>query len=103
MFDFKFDRPFYRERDFLKIISIPRSTFYSWQSEWIAQGRDPRDMGKITIKGSSSVYWNGPIFLKWLIKYKIETDPKWDYEEEHKNKALVVVHKLNKRKTINEK
>jgi hypothetical protein len=55
-------------------------------------------MGKITIKGSSSVYWNGPIFLKWLIKYKIETDPKWDYEEEHKNKALVVVNKLKQRK-----
>ena len=68
MFDFKFDRPFYRERDFLKIISIPRSTFYSWQSEWIAKGNDPKEMGKITMKESSSVYWNGPIFLKWLAK-----------------------------------
>ena len=98
MFNFKFDRPFYKEKDFLKIISIPRSTFYSWQSEWISKGRDPRLMGKVYIKGSSSVYWNGPLFLDWMIKHKIKHDPKYDYEEEHKNKALVVINNLKKRK-----
>ena len=103
MFDFKFDRPFYKEKDFLKIISIPRSTFHSWQSEWISKGRDPRLMGKVYIKGSSSVYWNGPKFLKWLIENKIKQNPKYDYQEEQKKTALVVINKLNKRKTINEK
>ena len=98
MFNFKFDRPFYKEKDFLKIISISRATFYSWQSEWISKGGHPKDMGKIILKGSSSVYWNGPLFLDWMIKHKIKHDPKYDYEEEHKNKALVVINNLKKRK-----
>ena len=37
------------ESELLKIIPIKRSTFYSWQSEWIANGNDPRDMGKLLI------------------------------------------------------
>ena len=96
--DVNFDRPFNKEKDVLKIISISRATFYSWQSEWISKGGDPKDMGKIILKGSSSVYWNGPLFLDWMIKHKIKHDPKYDYEEEHKNKALVVINNLKKRK-----
>ena len=98
MFNFKFDRPFYKEKDFLKIISISRATFYSWQSEWISKGGDPKDMGKIILKGSSSVYWNGPKYINWLIENKIETDPTYDYEVEQKNRALVVVNNLEKKK-----
>ena len=46
--DFNFKQPFYKESELLKIIPIKRS-FYSWQSEWIANGNDPREMGKILI------------------------------------------------------
>ena len=45
--NFKFDKPFYPERELLKIIPIKRSTFYAWQSEWIAKGNDPALMGKV--------------------------------------------------------
>ena len=55
-------------------------------------------MGKVYIKGSSSVYWNGPKYINWLIENKIETDPTYDYEVEQKNRALVVVNNLEKKK-----
>jgi len=97
MFDFKFDRPFYKERDFLKVISVPRSTFYSWQREWIALGNDPSEMGKVEMRGSSSVYWNGPKFLKWMIEHKVKQPTKYDYEEEGKKKALLVISNLKKK------
>ena len=103
MFDFKFDRPFYKEKEFLKIVPVPRSTFFHWQNEWISKGNDPLEMGKMEMRDSSAVYWNGPKFLKWLIENKIKQNPKYDYQEEQKKTALVVINKLNKRKTINEK
>ena len=48
--DFKFDKPFYSERELLKLVPVKRSTFYSWQSQWISFGNDPREMGKILIQ-----------------------------------------------------
>ena len=50
--DFKFDKPFYSERELLKVVPVKRSTFYSWQSQWISFGNDPREMGKILIQNS---------------------------------------------------
>ena len=75
MLNFKFDKAFYKEADLLKVIPIARSTFHAWQSEWISQGNDPRLMGKLPVKGTSTVYWDGAIFLKWLYenRFNIET------------------------------
>ena len=64
MLNFKFDKAFYKEADLLKVIPIARSTFYAWQNKWISQGNDPRLMGKLPVKGTSTVYWDGAIFLK---------------------------------------
>ena len=100
MFDFKFDRPFYKEKEFLKIVPIPRSTFFAYQSEWISKGHDPSEMGKVEMRDSSAGYWNGPKFLKWLIENKIKQNPKYDYQEEQKKTALVVINKLNKKKNV---
>ena len=78
--DFNFKQPFYKESELLKIIPIKRSTFYSWQSEWIANGNDPREMGKILILSNPKskkplVYWDAKKFLNWVYKYKVNTDP----------------------------
>ncbi len=51
MLNFKFNKPFYRVGDLLKIIPLPRSTFYKFQNEWISKGHDPADMGKVKING----------------------------------------------------
>jgi len=94
--DFKFDKPFYSERELLKIIPIKRSTFSSWQSEWLAKGKDPKEMGKLLLKLNSKskrpiVYWNAPKYLAWLEKYKINVDPQFDYEYHNKQIAVAVV------------
>ena len=94
--DFNFDKPFYPERELLKIIPIKRSTFYAWQSEWIAQGNDPKLMGKVTILNSTKskraiVYWNAKIFLEWLFTYKANQDPKYNHQQHEKNIAIAVI------------
>jgi len=94
--DFNFDKPFYPERELLKIIPIKRSTFYAWQSEWIAQGNDPKLMGKVTILNSTKskraiVYWNAKIFLEWLYTYKANQDPKYNHQQHEKNIAIAVL------------
>jgi|TARA_R100001224_G_C3894797_1_gene106286 hypothetical protein len=94
--DFNFDKPFYPERELLKIIPIKRSTFYAWQSEWIAQGNDPKLMGKVTILNSTKskraiVYWNAKIFLEWLYTYKANQDPKYNHQQHEKNIAIAVI------------
>ena len=98
--DFNFDKPFYPERELLKIIPIKRSTFYAWQSEWIAQGNDPKLMGKVTILNSTKskraiVYWNAKIFLEWLYTYKANQDPKYNHQQHEKNIAIAVLKGVN--------
>jgi len=94
--DFKFTKPFYSERELLKVVPVKRSTFYSWQSHWISLGNDPREMGKILIQNSPTskrpiVFWNAPLFLKWMSKHKIQQPTKYDYEVADKEYAIAVV------------
>jgi|TARA_R110000803_G_C11953303_1_gene317926 hypothetical protein len=102
MLNFKFDKAFYKEAELLKVVPVPRSTFYSWQCEWISKGNDPELMGKILVKGTSTVFWNGAIFLKWLYENKFNMETKYDYQVEDKKKAVLVVSTLKKRKITNE-
>ena len=94
--DFKFDKPFYSERELLKIIPIKRSTFYSWQSEWLAKGKDPKEMGKLLLKLNSKskrpiVYWNAKKFLEWLYKYKANQNVQYNHQQTEKNIAVAVI------------
>jgi len=101
MLNYKFDKVFYKESELLNKVPIPRSTFHKWQSEWISKGNDPKLMGKILVKGTSTVFWNAALFLQWLIKYKFNMETKYDYEVEDKKKAVLVVSNLNKKKVKN--
>ena len=94
--DFKFDKPFYSERELLKIIPVKRATFYNWQSQWIAKGNDPKHMGKLLIRNNPKskrpiVFWDAPKFLKWMTDYVINQDTKWDYEYHQKMIAVAVL------------
>tara|TARA_R110000824_G_scaffold253584_2_gene442547 strand:+ start:498 stop:815 length:318 start_codon:yes stop_codon:yes gene_type:complete len=100
MLDFKFDKAFYKEAELLKKCPVPRSTFHKWQNEWISKGKDPKLMGKILVKGTSTVFWNGPMYLNWLIKNKLIYEPKYDYEESDREKAFLVVEQLTKKKKV---
>ena len=76
---FNFDKPFYRVEDLLKIVPIPRSTFYKFQNEWITGGHDPADMGKIKVNGIRYGFWDAQKFLNWLTTNKIN-GARYDYE-----------------------
>ena len=102
MLDFKFDKAFYKEAELLKRCPVPRSTFHKWQSEWISQGKDPKLMGKILVKGTSTVFWNAALFLQWLIKYKFNMQTKYDYEAEDKKEAVLVITNLKKKVKTND-
>jgi hypothetical protein len=95
MLNFKFNQPFYKVGDLLKIIPIPRSTFYKFQNEWINKGHDPADMGKVKINGIRYGYWDAQKFLNWLIANKIK-GARYDYEvqdqEEVKQVLGIVSH-----------
>jgi len=97
MLNYKFDKAFYKESELLKRLPIPRSTFHRWQSEWISQGNDQKLMGKILVKGTSTVFWNGALFLQWLIKHKFNMETKYDYEVADKKEAVLVVSNLKKK------
>jgi hypothetical protein len=95
MLNFKFNQPFYKVGDLLKIIPLPRSTFYKFQNEWISKGHDPADMGKVKINGIRYGYWDAQKFLNWLIANKIK-GARYDYEvqdqEEVKQVLGIVSH-----------
>ena len=59
-------------------------------------------MGKLPVKGTSTVYWDGAIFLKWLYENRFNMETKYDYEVEDKKKAVLVISTLKKRKQKNE-
>ena len=94
MLDYKFDKPFFPEKELLKVIPVKRSTFFAWQSEWISKGKDPKEMGKLVFKNKSKskrfmVYWNAPVFLKWMLDNKLDQEAKT-------TSVIAVVNKFGK-------
>ena len=69
--DFKFDKPFYSERELLKLVPVKRSTFYSWQSQWISLGNDPFPRRRMTHLPWDIIYFLGMIhFLENVIYFR---------------------------------
>ena len=94
MLDYKFDKQFFPEKELLKVIPVKRSTFFAWQSEWISKGKDPKEMGKLVFKNKSKskrfmVYWNAPVFLKWMLDNKLD-------QESKTTSVIAVVNKFGK-------
>ena len=90
MLNFKFNQPFYKVGDLLKIIPLPRSTFYKFQNEWISKGHDPADMGKVKVEGIRYGYWDAKKFLNWLIANKIK-GARYDYEVQEQEQVKQVL------------
>ena len=99
MLNFKFNQPFYKVGDLLKIIPLPRSTFYKFQNEWIFKGHDPADMGKVKINGIRYGYWDAQKFLNWLIANKIK-GARYDYELRDQDEVKQVLGIVNQQKEM---
>ena len=91
-----FDKAMYREKELLNLFSVPKSTFHRWVSQYIAQGYDPIDMGKITI--GRNTWWDAYRFYEWM-KFQSQNKPTYDYEviaQREKKKAILVFHQTKK-------
>jgi hypothetical protein len=68
-------------KELMKITSFSDSRIFRYSKEWIKSGNDPRDMGRMTLKGKNVSYlWDLRIFANWVLKYKVEQPIKYDYE-----------------------
>ena len=70
-----FDKAMYREKELLNLFSVPKSTFHRWVSQYIAQGYDPIDMGKITI--GRNTWWDAYRFYEWMIFQSQNNEADW--------------------------
>ena len=87
--------------ELVETTSIPKSSLYRYVREWKKQGNDPKDMGRISLrkisaKGTCSYLWDPRIFVKWLIKHKIEQPIAFDYEfsERENLKKILIFNNL---------
>jgi len=98
MFNFTFKKIFVTPKELMKTTNLPESTFYKFQNEWISKGGDPKNMGKVEVKGGPTL-WNGPKFVEWLTEYKINKPAKFDYEVRDKKiseKTLLFINNNKK-------
>jgi|TARA_B100001971_G_scaffold144098_1_gene133305 hypothetical protein len=83
-------------KELVETTSIPRSSLYRYVEEWVKKGNDPKDMGRIKLRGSKSYRWDARVFVGWIIKHKLEEPIKFDYEfaENEHLKQILVFNKL---------
>jgi hypothetical protein len=97
--NFKFDKPYYRQSEFLLLFSISESCLKRYVKEWTDVGKNPEDMGHLNIKGFKEICWIPITFINWLVENKIEVPVRFDYQvsEQHKLKTniLNIPKKLN--------
>jgi len=89
-----FNKLWITTKEMLNITSLSESRLYRMTKEWEKSGNDPKDMGRITLKGKKISYlWDPRIFANWLIKYQMEQPIKYDYEfTERENLKQILVY-----------
>tara|TARA_B100002003_G_C14036767_1_gene499615 strand:+ start:569 stop:898 length:330 start_codon:yes stop_codon:yes gene_type:complete len=96
----------YTTEELVDTTSIPKSSLYRYVREWIKEGNDPKDMGRIKLRDTKSYRWDPRVFVGWLIKYKLEEPIKYDYEfKENENLKQILVFNnlpLNKQQLTKE-
>jgi len=94
MHKINFNKLWITTKEMLNITSLSESRLYRMTKEWEKSGNDPKDMGRITLKGKKISYlWDPRIFANWLIKYQMEQPIKYDYEfTERENLKQILVY-----------
>lgn len=84
------------QSELLSRYSISRTRLFMWQREWVDQGRDLREMGKLPRMARENL-WDQKIFNKWVYRHRASLPIKYDYEkaEQDKIKKAVAVINLN--------
>ena len=99
---YTFKKIIYTEAELLEEFSLSRSYLYQIVKDWIDEGRDPIEMGKLPRMNIKNL-WNPRVFLQWLDKNKFSKQNKYYSTEEvelKKVKAVVVSINNQERKAI---
>ena len=94
-YKFQFNKLWYPQEEILKIIPIPRATFYRMQDELTEQGRELAEMGKVKIKGVKEVLWDPVKLVQLLNNEKVNQPIKYDYESKKREETRVAVGVFN--------
>lgn len=97
--DYKFDKPYYRQGEFLELFSISLSTLKRFMEDWVNSGKNLNEMGHLNIQGFRETCWEPRAFLAWLIENKLEAPVKYDYQISEQKKLTENIIKLNKKQT----
>jgi|TARA_Y100001951_G_C11227933_1_gene232824 hypothetical protein len=95
-YKFQFTKLWYPTKEILEIIPISRSTFYLFQDELTAQGRDLSEMGRVKIKGCENIFWDPVKLLDYLNREKVNQPIKYDYEKQQQDDVNVAIGVFNK-------
>jgi len=92
----KINKTWITQSELLYDYSIARTRLFQWQREWVDQGGDLRDMGKLPRMARENL-WDKKIFNKWVYEHRACLPIKYDYEktEQDKIKKAVAVVNLN--------
>jgi len=91
---YTFKKTIYTEAELLNEFSLSRSYLYQIVKDWLDEGRDPIEMGKLPRMNIKNL-WNPRVFLQWLDKNKFSKQNKYHTEEAELKKAKAVVVSIN--------
>ena len=95
MFNFKFDKPFYRQTELLEKLSMSNACLKRYMSEQLKGGGNLTEMGYLKFEGFKEVCWCPLKFTAWLVEHKLEKEPKYDYELAEQKRVRMSVVNLN--------
>ena len=92
---YNFKKIIYTEKELLEDFSLSRAYLYQLVKDWIDEGREPIEMGKLPRMNIKNL-WDPRIFLTWLQKNKFCKQNKYyNTEEAELKKAKAVVVSIN--------
>ena len=102
--NFTFDKPWYRQTELLDKLCMSATCLKRYMAEQVKGGGNLTQMGYLKFKGFKEICWDPIKFVAWLIEYKLELEPKYDYELAEQKRVQMGIINFNKqqqkRKTI---
>ena len=99
--EYNFNKPFYKNDEFLGVFSLSHGTLARYKSAWLAEGNSLSEMGHLPIQGYKGACWNPQIFLKWLLANKVEKPIKYIHEKVDYDEAQSAITNLYQHKKEN--
>ena len=97
MFDFKFDKPWYRQSELCEKLSMSNACLKRYMAEQLQDKKGSlTEMGYLKFEGFKEACWNPIKLVAWLIENKIEAEPTYDYELHEQRKVRMGILNFKK-------